>query len=197
MPKAKKSKKTGLKIFDKFHKKTESFLLMESILFGLAALLIFIKPITILTSLAFIFGIFLAIIGLYQISSGFKSNNKNNSANNLTIAFGIMNLVLGLVFLLQPSGALYTIIYVFAILFFIKSIKFFIFSLKLYKAKSGKHLIDIIISGIMLLLSVVVLFFPEISLVTFMYYIGFMFLVYAVSDARMYAAFMKIKNKEK
>ncbi len=177
------------------HKRTASFLLIESILFGLAALFIFVKPVEILTSLAFIFGLVLTVIGLYQSITGIFIKDKNTAGRNLTIAFGIVNVILGLLFLLQPSGALYAIVYAFAILFFVKSIKSLIFSIKLYKEKIGNYVIDIVISGVMLFLSSLILFFPELGLITFMYYIGIMFSVYAIADAHMYMEFLKLKEK--
>ncbi|MBN1324983.1 MAG: DUF308 domain-containing protein [Alphaproteobacteria bacterium] len=187
-----KPKKTVRKIKQKSYNKTSSFLLIEAILFGFAALFIFIKPVQILTSLTFIFGMILTFFGLYQTITGI--NEKKASGKNMHLVFGIINLILGLIFFIAPSGAMITIVYVLAIMFFVKAIKSLILSIKLYKAKAGNYKFEVIMSSIMVFLSSFVLFFPRFGIVTFMYYIGIMLTLYAIADIRMYKNLSNLKS---
>jgi uncharacterized membrane protein HdeD (DUF308 family) len=187
-----KPKKTVRKIKQKSYNKTSSFLLIEAILFGFAALFIFIKPVQILTSLTFIFGMILTFFGLYQTITGI--NEKKASGKNMHLVFGIINLMLGLIFFIAPSGAMITIVYMLAIMFFVKAIKSLILSIKLYKAKAGNYKFEVIMSSIMVFLSSFVLFFPRFGIVTFMYYIGIMLTLYAIADIRMYKNLSNLKS---
>ncbi len=179
----------------RMYDKTAPLLLLESILFIIAAVIVFIQPIQILTVLTLMFGIVLALFGLYQTFAGIFDSGRDASVRSMNIVFGIVNVILGVVFFMQPAGSLFAIIYIFAALFLFKGIKALILSVQLWKAKFGHYVISTMLSLAMIALAVAMLFIPAIGAITAMYYIGAILLFYGLSDMYIYSELRKLKKR--
>ena len=108
MIKTKKNKKTksnadALAVhIQRMYNKSAPLLLFEAILFGAVAIFMLIKPLEILTVLTFIIGIALAVFGLYRMISGFVTS-REIGGGWLDVLFGIVNVVLGILFCINPD----------------------------------------------------------------------------------------------
>lgn len=180
---------------EKLYSKSAPLLMFEALLFAIVAVIIFIKPLPILATLTIIFGVVLALFGLYQLFIGLLGG-PNEMAGNKTwnIILGLLKVILGIVFLFQPAGSMIAITYAMAILLLIKSISSLVFSIRLWRAKFGNYVLDTLMSVGMIVLAVLVMFFPYFGAVTAMYFIAVTLLVYAVADVSMYTKLLKLKK---
>ncbi|MCL1785889.1 MAG: DUF308 domain-containing protein [Alphaproteobacteria bacterium] len=172
-------------------------LLFESVLFLFAAILIFLRPVQVFATLTWLLGAALALFGIYQLLAGFFDTKKNSSEVFAGIFVGIVNIVLGLVFFLQPVGTMFVLVYIFAALFLVKAIRTFILALDMRRAKAGRHALDIVMSLGMGALAVATLFFPLLGAAAAMYFIGATLVLYAFANFHMYGELAKLKEKSK
>ena len=179
----------------KVYSKNVPLLAFEAVFFIFAAVLIFLMPLQVMATLTILFGIILALFGLYQILGGFFAKEKEGSGKVINIFFGIVNLVLGLVFFLQPVGSMIALVYIFAILFLIKALRTFVIALEMSRAKVGPYGLEIAISIFMAALAVLVLFYPALGAKMAMYFIGATLILYALADTHMYVELTKIKKR--
>ena len=186
----------SIKAVQKVYSKSAPLLLLESVLFVIAAVLIFVRPLQILATLMLVFGIVLGVIGIYQLFVGFFGGNRENSSEKtLSLIFGTINIALGLVFFFQPVGSMFVMVYIFALLFLIKAIRTFILSLEMFRARAGYYFIDILISVGMAGLALLVLFYPKLGAVSAMYLIAITLLLYAFAGLHMYLELLRLKKK--
>lgn len=182
------------KPIEKLYNKSAPLLMFEGLLFTAAALLIFFRPLPILATLSWIFGLVLIMFGIYQTIIGLVAGESESYGRWANVLFGVINLVLGVVFISWPAGSIITIIYIFAILFFVKAIKALLISIQLWKYKFGNYFADMVISLGMLVLAALMLFFPRFGAVTVMYYMAITLLLYAIADFKMYSELRKLKK---
>lgn len=182
------------KPIEKLYNKSAPLLMFEGLLFIVAALLIFFRPIPILATLTWVFGVILALFGVYQTILGLLGGQSTFNGRWANVLFGLINVALGAIFVIWPAGSIITVVYLFVILFFVKAIKALLISIQLWKYKFGSYMIDMVISVAMLVLAALMLFFPRFGAVTVMYYLGISLLLYAVADFKMYSELRKLKK---
>lgn len=179
---------------EKLYNKSAPLLMFEGLLFIVAALLIFFRPIPILATLTWVFGVILALFGVYQTILGLLGGQSTFNGRWGNVLFGLINVALGAIFVIWPAGSIITVVYLFVILFFVKAIKALLISIQLWKYKFGSYMIDMVISVAMLVLAALMLFFPRFGAVTVMYYLGITLLLYAIADFKMYSELCKLKK---
>lgn len=177
----------------KLYTKSAPMLMFEALLFIVAAVIIFIKPVSILATVTVLFGIVLAFLGLYQLFVGLFGGETDMSGKTWNIILGLAKLILGVIFFFQPAGSMITVIYIFAILFLIKAISTFVFAIRMLRAKFGS-ILDLLTSIIMIALGILVLFFPTFGVVTTMYFVAITLIFYAIADLVMYSKLLKLKK---
>lgn len=177
----------------KLYNKSAPMLLFEALLFLAASIFIFVKPVPVMATITVVFGIVLGFIGLYQLFVGFFGEQNEMAGKTMNIILGLVKAGVGAFFFLQPAGSMITVIYIFAILFLIKSIATMVFSLRMFRAKIGS-VMDVVTSVIMVALGILVLFFPTFGIVTAMYFIALVLLFYAIADITMYVKLLKLKK---
>lgn len=199
MIKTKKNKKTksnadALSVhIQRMYNKSAPLLLFEAILFGAVAIFMLIKPLEILTVLTFIIGIALAVFGLYRMISGFVTS-REIGGGWLDVLFGIVNVVLGILFCINPAGSLKSVIYIFLILFAFKALRTLIFAINMVRARFGHYWFDLLMALLLVGIAVFLLFYPLLGAVVAVYYLAIALLLYAFADIYMYIELLRLKN---
>lgn len=182
------------KSIQKLYSKTAPLLMFESVLFLFAAVLFFVHPLQILAALTVVMGAVLALFGLYQIFIGLFSSSEENPSKAFNAVFGIVDIIIGIVFFLQPAGSMIAIMYVFAALFLFRSIQYLILSIRMWQANFGHYVINTLLSLAMIVMAVLIFFFPGLGAVTAMYYVGVILVFYALSNLFMYRELFKLRK---
>ncbi len=169
-------------------------LLGEGVLFIVAAVLLLLKPLVFLTALTFVIGIALIIFGLYRTIAGFVVN-REIGGGWLDVIFGVVNIVLGVLFCVYPAGSMISLMYVFIILFLFKAIGALVFAINMARARFGHYAADLIIALLLVGLAVFLLFYPIAGAVAMVYYLGITLLLYAAADIYMYIELHRLKKR--
>lgn len=192
-----KKKTTEVKSLKKLAAQNAPLLLLEAALFTFAAILIFMRPIQTLALLTLMFGIVLLVFGLYQLLFGFFGKENAPHEKTLSLVFGVINIVLGLIFFLQPVSSMVALVYLFAILFLVKAIRTIVIAVDMMRSKSGHYAIDIVVALIMATIAVLALLFPAFGALTAMYFIGVTLALYAAADIYLYMELVQVKKVTK
>lgn len=204
MPKAKntksKNEKSESKSFNPvaasvkhLYNKSAPLLICEALLFGVAAILMVFKPVAILTALTFVIGVALVLFGLYRTIAGFVVS-RDAGGGWLDVMFGLVNVVLGVLFCIYPVGSVTAMVYIFVILFLFKSLRALVFSINMIRAKFGHYWFDLIMSIILIALAVFLMFYPIAGAVVMVYYLAITLLLYAAADVYMYIEILRLKK---
>lgn len=179
---------------NRLYTKSAPLLVFEAILFGFAAILIFVKPIAIMATLTMLLGIGVGLFGIYQLFVGLFGGERDMAGKTMNIVLGIVGIIVGIVFLAQPQGSMIAVVYIFAIMFMVRAISSLILSIRLWRAKFGNYMLDIVMSLLMIALAILVMFFPGFGMVTAMYFLAATLLLYAIADISMYSKLLKLKR---
>ena len=177
---------------NRMYHKSAPMLIGEALLFVAAAAVLFIKPVLVLTVFTYIIGAALLIFGLYRMVSGFVATNDN--AGGIDVVFGLINIVLGLLFVVYPSGSLVSVAYIFVVLFFFKALRVLIFSINLARARYGHYWIILAAGLLLFALAVALFFFPLGTFIAMTYYLALLLLVYAVADVYMFISLKRLRE---
>lgn len=195
-----KSKKTNqnktnsaIKSVRRLYNQSAPLLICEAILFAVAAILMIFKPVVILTALTFIMGIALVLFGLYRTIAGFIVSH-DFGGGWFDVMFGLVNVVLGVLFCIYPVGSIISLVYIFVLLFLFKSLRALIFSMNMIRAKFGHYWFDLIVSLLLIALAVFLLFYPVAGAVVMVYYLAIGLLLYAAADVYMYIELLRLKR---
>lgn len=177
----------------RLYDKSAPLLICESIFFALAAVFMFMRPMVFMTVLTFAIGIGLVIFGLYRTIAGFVSS-RAVGGGWLDVLFGLMNIVLGILFCIYPVGAAISVIYIFVILFLFKALRALIFAINMARARFGHYVFDIIMSIILVALAVLLLVYPLAGAVAVTFWLALTLLLYAGADLYMYFELRRLKK---
>lgn len=192
MPKTKKTNSITASV-KRLYNQSAPLLICEALLFGIAAIFMFFKPVAILTALTFVIGIALVVFGLYRTIAGFIVS-RDMGGGWFDVVFGLVNVVLGVIFCIYPVGSIISLVYVFVLLFLFKSLRALIFSINMIRAKFGHYWFDLIMSVILIALAVLLLVYPVAGAVVMVYYLAITLLLYAVADVYMYIELLRLKK---
>lgn len=95
----------------RLYNKSAPLLICEALLFGVAAILMVFKPVAILTALTFVIGIALILFGLYRTIAGFVVS-RDAGGGWVDVLFGLINVVLGVLFCIYPVGSVISLVYI-------------------------------------------------------------------------------------
>ena len=125
--------------------------------------------------------------------SGFIATN-NNGNGGIDVAFGLINIVLGILFVVYPSGSLVSVAYIFVILFFFKALRVLIFAINLVRARFGHYFVILGVALILFALAVALFFFPLGTFIAMTYYLALLLIVYAIADIYMFVELNKLRG---
>lgn len=177
----------------RLYNKSAPLLICEALLFGVAAILMVIKPVVILTALTLVIGVALVLFGLYRTIAGFVVS-RDMGGGWFDVVFGLLTVVLGVLFCIYPVGSVAALVYIFVILFALRAILSLIFSINMIRARFGTYWFDLIMSIILIALAVFLLFYPMAGAVVMVYYLAITLLLYAAADVYMYIEILKLKR---
>lgn len=177
----------------RLYNKSAPLLICEALLFGIAAILMVVKPVAILTALTLVIGIALILFGLYRTIAGFVVS-RDVGGGWVDVLFGLVNIVLGVLFCIYPVGSIISLIYIFIVLFLFKSLRALIFSVNMIRAKFGHYWFDLIMSVILIALAIFLMVYPMAGAIVMVYYLAAVLLLYAAADVYMYIEILRLKK---
>ncbi len=177
---------------NRMYRRGAPLLIGEAVLFVVAAAILFIKPVLVLTVFTYIIGLALLIFGLYRMVSGFVATSDNGGG--IDVVFGLVNIVLGLLFVVYPSGSLVSVAYIFVVLFFFKALRVLVFAINLARARFGHYWITLIAGALLFALAVALFFFPLGTFIAMTYYLAILLVVYAVADVYMFISLTRLRQ---
>ncbi len=177
----------------RMYNKSAPMLIVESILFVVMGILMLINPVGILSAMTFVFGCALILIGFYRTVSGFIVSHEYGGGW-LDVLFGLINIIIGVLFLVYPLGSVVSLLYVFIVLFVFKALRALVFAINMVRAKFGHYVFNLIMAIVFVILSVALLFYPLAGAVAVVIYLAVILLMYAVADLYMYWQLRKLKK---
>lgn len=177
----------------RMYDKSAPLLVCEGLLFGIAAILMAFKPMAVLTAFMFIIGIGLGLFGLYRTIVGFIAS-RNVGGGWFDVLFGLINVVLGVLFCIYPTGSIRVMTVIFVALFLFKALRALIFAINMARARFGHWGFDLVMAIVLVALAVALLFWPMAAPIAVVYYLAITLLLYAASDIYMYIELLKLKR---
>lgn len=169
-------------------------LICEGILLGIAAVLMVFRPIAMLTMMTFVVGIALILFGLFRTVAGLTVS-RGAGGGWLDVIFGLINVVLGVLFCAFPTGSFIGVVYIFIALFLFKAVKALVFAINMARARVGHYVMDIIFAVVLILLAIALLFFPMVGAITLIYFMALTLLLYAAADIYMFIELLHLKRR--
>ena len=178
------------------YNRSAPLLICEAALLGFAAILIVFRPVAMLTMMTFIIGVALILFGLYRTIAGFMVS-RAPGGGWIDVIFGLVNIILGVLFCAYPVDSFMGIVYVFIALLLFKAIKALIFAINMARARVGHYAMDLTVAVVLFLLAILLMFFPMVGAITLIYVLAIILLLYAASDIYMFIELVHLKNKIK
>lgn len=178
---------------NRLYEKSTPLLVGEGLLLIVAAILIFMRPVMILTALTFVIGVGLILFGLFRTFAGFGTS-RNFGGGWMDVLFGLINIIIGVLFCVFPSESMVGVMYIFVVLFLFKALRALIFSINMVRARFGHYIFDLIMALFLVGLAVLLLWYPVVGAVAMMYYLGVTLLIYAGADVYMYIQLRQLKK---
>ena len=177
----------------RMYRRGAPLLIGEALLFVAAAAILFIKPVLVLTIFTYIIGFALLFFGLYRMIGGFVANN-NNAGGGIDVVFGLINIVLGTLFVVYPSGSLVSVAYIFVVLFCFKGLRVLIFAINLVRARFGHYMVTLIVALLLFALAIALFWFPLGTFIAMTYYLALLLVIYAIADIYMFSALNRLRQ---
>lgn len=178
---------------ERLYNKSAPLLLGEALLLGIIALFMVFKPLIVLETLMLVLGCGLILFGLYRMVAGFVIT-RPYGGGWVDVVFGMINVVLGVLFLVYPAGSMMALLYVFLFLFLFKSLQALVFAINMARARFGHWVFDLIVALGLCALAVALLFWPLTGAVAIVYYLAITMLFYAAADVYMFIELRQLKH---
>lgn len=178
---------------ERLYNKSGPLLLGEALLLGIIAIFMAFKPLVTLGTLMFVLGCGLILFGLYRTIAGFVAV-RPYGGGWLDVICGLINVVLGVLFLVYPVGSMMALLYIFLFLFLFKALRSLIFAINMARARFGHWVFDLVVALVLCALAVALLFWPLAGAVAVVYYISITMLLYAAADIYMFIELRQLKR---
>lgn len=180
-------------VINRLYRNTAPLLLAEALVFGVVAFLMMANPVGILNAITFIIGAGLIVFGLYRVSMVFVSE-LGFSVGTFDVFFGLVTMILGIVFCVCPHGVALGIIYVFIVMFLLNALRMLFFAINMARVGFGRYRVDLIAAGVMILLSLILLFLPDLAIGVLVWFVAIYLLLYAVFDVYMCLKLFRLRR---
>ncbi len=181
-------------VVERIYDKSAPLLIGEALLLMGAAVLLFIWPVAILTLLTFIIGAGLIIFGLWRMIAGFVTS-RNIGGGWVDVIFGLINILLGLLFCIYPVGSIVGVTYIFVFLFAFKALRALLFAINMVRARFGHYWFDLIMALILCGLAVALMFWPMAGAIAMVYYLAVAMVLYALADVYMFVELYRLRRE--
>ena len=180
-------------LINKIYHNTAPLLVVEALVFGLVAILMMLNPVEIVNTMAFVIGVGLIVFGLYRLSMVFVSN-LGFSVGTFDVFFGLVTMILGIVFCVYPRGVALGIIYVFIIMFLLNAFRMLFFAINMARVGFERYMLDLIAAIVMICLSLILLFLPNLAIGVLVWFIAIYLLLYAAADIYMFLKLFRLRR---
>lgn len=168
-------------------------LICEALLLLCAGAIMLWRPVGLLTLLTLVLGGALILFGLYRTIAGFIAS-RGYGGGWLDVLFGLINIGVGVLFCAYPMGSIVGLSYVFIILFMFKAVHALLFAINMARARFGHWIFNLIMSVILLVMAVILMFFPVAGAVAMVIYLAVMLILYAFADVYMFFELRRLKK---
>lgn len=168
-------------------------LVCEALLLLCAGAIMLWRPVGLLTLLTLVLGGALILFGLYRTIAGFVAS-RGYGGGWLDVLFGLINIGVGVLFCAYPMGSIVGLSYVFIILFMFKAVRALLFAINMARARFGHWIFNLIMSVILLVMAVILMFFPVAGAVAMVIYLAVMLILYAFADVYMFFELRRLKK---
>lgn len=183
-------------LIDRLYRNTAPLLVGEALVFGIVAILMLVRPIEVMNALTFVVGVALVVFGLYRVSMVFVSE-LGFSIGTFDVFFGLVTMILGIVFCVYPEGAATSVIYIFIVLFFLNALRLLLFAINMARMGLRRYWIELTVAFVMILLSGWLFFVPNLAKEILIWYLAIYLLVYAVADVHMFLRLLWLRRRIK
>lgn len=178
----------------RLYDKSAPMLLMEAVLFAVFGMFMLIKPVGFLSVITMVFAGALLLIGFYRVVSGLVASHEYGGGW-LDVLFGLLNIIISVLFFAYPIGSIIGMMYLFILLFIVHAVNSLIFAINMTRARFGHYVFNLILSIALLVVAISLLFFPLAGAVIGVMIMAILLLVYAVADLYMFIEVHRLKNK--
>ncbi len=177
----------------RLYSKSAPLLLVEALLLGIVAIVMVFRPVDVLSMLTIVIGGALIIFGLYRMIAGLITA-RNYGGGGLDVFFGLLGVLIGVLFCAYPVGSLIGVVYIFVILFLFKALGALIFAINMTRARFGHYVFDLIMAIALVALAVLLLVYPVAAPIMLVYYLALTLLTYAISDMYMFIELVRLRR---
>ena len=178
----------------RLYDKSAPMLLFEAVLFAVFGVFMLIQPVGFLSVIVTLFAIVLMLIGFYRVVSGLVASQEYGGGW-LDVLFGMLNIIIGVLFFAYPIGSIIGMMYLFILLFIVHAVNSVIFAINMTRAHFGHYVLNLVLSIILLAVAVSLLFFPLAGAVIGVVILAVLLLIYAAADLYMFLEVRRLKNK--
>ncbi|ANZ61600.1 hypothetical protein AYR62_03405 [Secundilactobacillus paracollinoides] len=155
--------------------------LITGILFILAALVLVFEPNIGITALAVVFGFVAIISGLTTISGFSKLRELVGNVAIFALVIGIIDLLIGLLFIIKPTSGIMTIGYLFAFWFILDSIERLLVIGHLRQFGTGYYWVSMLLDILSLLVGILLLVNPIVAAFSLTWMIAFYLVIFGIN----------------
>lgn len=174
------------------YERSAPLLIANALLFGAVAAYMFWRPMTVLTFLTYVVGAGLVLFGLWRAIAGFVSTRGNGAI--LDVLFGLLNVILGVLFCIYPTDSIIGLSYIFVILFFFNALRALVFAVNMARVRFGFWRFNLVLALIMTLVAGALFVWPLATVVAIVYYMAAALAIYAVVDVYMFVELMRLRR---
>lgn len=180
-------------VVHRIYDKSAPMLLTEGLLFASIGIAMLVRPMGVLTVITYILGGALMLFGMYRTIAGFVASH-DYGGGWLDVIFGLVNILLGMLFLMYPSGSIVGLMYIFILLFLAKAISVLIFAINMIRVRFGHYVFNLTMAIILVGIATFLLFNPLAGAIAIIITLALMLLLYSVTDLYMFIQVRKLKH---
>lgn len=169
-----------LKTIKKNYNKFFTTSIITSIVFLALGIFLFLKPETTISTISYIIGIIILLLGAFSISKYYTNKNKSNI--DFSLIYGILSIIVGIIIILNPTAIATIITFVLGFWIVINSIIKIQYSLDLKNHDNKAWLITLIIGLLTLIWGLVLVFNPFGGALDITKLIGLFIIIYSILD---------------
>ena len=181
-------------VVHRIYDKSAPMLLTEGLLFAVIGIAMLVRPMGVLTVITYILGGALMLFGVYRTIAGFVASH-DYGGGWLDVIFGLINILIGILFLMYPSGSIVGVMYIFTLLFMAKAISAFIFAINMIRVRFGHYVFNLIMAIILVCIAIFLLFNPLAGAIAIIITLAFMLLLYSITDLYIFTQVRKLKHR--
>lgn len=178
----------------KLYNHSAPILIAEAIFFAVVGIMLILRPVGLLTVITFIFGVVLMLFGLYRTAVGFAMS-RNYGGGWCDVLFGMINVMIGVLFCVYPIGSIVSLVYVFVILFLVKALRALGLAINMVRFRFGRYRLNLLMALVLLIVAMLLLLRPMAGAVAVVLYVAIMLLMYAAFDVYMFFELRRLKNR--